>query len=68
MMSQKTLRYSHGPNCVVKQRQEAKCEPKVQNVANYVIEHEVQSKLYGKREERSARREALVAKLTQNAF
>ncbi len=51
MMSQKTLRYSHGPNCVAKKQ-----------------EKQVQRRLYGRREERATRREAMVAKLVQNAF
>jgi hypothetical protein len=33
-----------------------------------MIEREVQRRLYGEREERAPRREALVAKLAQNAF
>ncbi len=65
MMSQKI---SHGPNCVVKKQEQATREPEVQNVANDVIEYEVQLGLYGKREERAARREAMVAKFVQNAF
>ena len=68
MMSQKTLRYSHGPNCVVKKQQQATREPEVQNLTNDMIDREEQRRLYGKREVRSARREALVAKLVQNAF
>jgi hypothetical protein len=68
MMSQNTLRYSHGPNCTVKKQRQATREPEVQNVANDMIEYEVQHGLYGKREERTARREAMVVKLAQNAF
>ncbi len=48
MMSQKTLRYSHCPNCVVKKKQQATREPEVQKVANDMIEYEVQSRLCGK--------------------
>ncbi len=43
-------------------------EPEVQNVTNDMIEYEVQRRLYGEREERAARREAMVAKLVQNVL
>ena len=36
------MRHSHGPNCVVKKQHQATREPEVQNVANDVIEYEVQ--------------------------
>ncbi len=53
---------------MVKKQQQALREPEVQNVGKDMIEHEVQRRLYGEREELSARREALVAKLVQDAF
>ena len=67
MMSQKTLRYSHGPNCVSK-KQKTKTEDNTQSVSDDWVEHEVQRRLYGRREERATRREAMVAKLIQSAF
>ena len=67
MMSQKTLRYSHGPNCVSK-KQKTRTEDNTQSVSDDWVEHEVQRRLYGRREERATRREAMVAKLIQSAF
>ena len=67
MMSQKTLRYSHGPICVSK-KQKTRTEDNTQSVSVEWVEHEVQRRLYGRREERATRREAMVAKLVQNAF
>jgi formylmethanofuran dehydrogenase subunit E len=61
-MSQKTLRYSHGPNCVVRKQQTA------QSATNVIVEQEVRGRQLSRREERAARREAMVAKLVQNAF
>jgi hypothetical protein len=63
LMSHKTLRYSHGPNCVVRKQQQA-----TQSATNAVVEPEVRGRLQSRREERAARREAMVAKLVQNAF
>jgi hypothetical protein len=74
MMSQKTLRYSHGPNCVAKKQKTTApqgvpgTEDNTQSVSDEWVEHEVQRRLYGRREERATRREAMVAKLIQNAF
>ena len=67
MMSQKTLRYSHGPNCVAK-KQKTMTEDNLQSASDDWVEHEVQRRVYGRREERATRREAMVAKLVQNAF
>ena len=67
MMSQKTLRYSHGPNCVAK-KEKPQQEDNTQSVSDDWVEHEVQRRLYGRREERATRREAMVAKLIQSAF
>ena len=67
MMSQKTLRYSHGPNCVAK-KQKTMTEDNLQSASDDWVEHEVQRRLYGGREERATRREAMVAKLVQHAF
>ena len=67
MMSQKTLRYSHGPNCVAK-KDKPQQEDNTQSVSDDWVEHEVQRRLCGRREERATRREAMVAKLIQSAF
>ena len=74
LMSQKTLRYSHGPNCVSKKQKQAVFthtgadQREMQNVTHDMIEHEVQRRVYGRREELAASREAMVAKLVQNTF
>ena len=72
-MSAKTLKYSHGPNCVIqKQKQQMPREEsspnEIQSVTNEWVEHEVQRRLNGRREERATRREAMVANLVKNAF
>ena len=71
-MSAKTLKYSHGPNCVIhKQKQQssdASAPNEIQGVTNQWVEHEVQRRLNGRREERATRRGALVANLVKNAF
>ena len=67
MMSQKTLRYSHGPNCV-STKQKTRTDDNTQIVSDEWVEHEVQRRLYGRRKERATRREAMVGKLVQNAF
>ena len=64
LMSQKTLRYSHGPNCVIKKQQQAA----MQSATNIIVEQDTRSRLQTRREERAARREAMAAKLVQNAF
>ncbi len=38
MMSQKTLRHFHGPNCMVKKRKQAIREREVQNVTDYEVQ------------------------------
>ena len=69
-MSAKTLRYSHGANCSAKQgkQQRAQEEQPAPNVMDDLIEYEVQRGKNRKRAERATRREAMVAKLLQNAF
>ena len=72
-MSAKILRYSHGPNCVIhKQKQQIPSDEsapnEIQSVTNEWVEHEVQRRLNGRREERANRREAVVANLFKNAF
>ena len=68
-MSAKTLRYSHGANCSAKQgkQQRAQEEQPEKNVMDDLIEYEVQRRMNQKRTERATRREAMVAKLLQNA-
>ena len=46
MMSQTTLRYSHGPNCVAK-KQKPQQEDNMQSVSHEWVEHEVQRRLHG---------------------
>ena len=93
MMSQKTLRYSHGPNCVAKKQkneeyanmshtakrlaQEVGGEDganalhaisildSLSQIPDHAIHHLIRTR---SREERATRREAMVAKLVQNAF
>ena len=72
-MSAKTLKYSHGPNCVIqKQKQQMPREEsspnEIESVTNDWVEHEVQRRLNGRRTERATRREAMVANLMKNAF
>ena len=72
-MSVKTLKYSHGPNCVAKKpSQESSVsdhiQSAVQSVTEEMIESEVQRRIDSKRTERGARREAMVNKLMQEAF
>ena len=68
LMSEKTLRYSHGPNCTVKKQRQAAREQEAQSVTKDIVEQEVHNRLRARREERVARREAMVAKLITNAF
>ena len=67
-MSAKTLKYSHGPNCVIHQQKQQipsdeSAPNEIQSVANEWVEHEVQRRLNGRREERATRTGAMVAKL-----
>ena len=93
MMSQKTLRYSHGPNCVAKKQKNEEyanmshtAKQLAQEVGgedgeyashaismleslNRLPDHLVNHMLHThRRAERATRREAVVAKLMQNAF
>ena len=56
LMSEKTLRYSHGPNCTVKKHRQAAREQEMQSVTNDIVEQEVRNRLQARREERVARR------------
>ena len=71
-MFAKTLKYSHGPNCVIhKQKQQSSDESapnEIQSVTNEWVEHEIQRRLNGRQEERATRREVMVANLVKNAF
>ena len=77
-MAAKTLKYSHGPNCVInkqKQSQEDNATQLAEEVgppeeigesrANTLLQHHVQTRA---RAERATRREAMVANLMKNAF
>ena len=79
-MAAKTLKYSHGPNCVInkqKQSQEDNATQLAEEVgpqdsggigesrANGLLQHHVQTRA---RAERATRREAMVANLMKNAF
>jgi len=68
LMSEKTLRYSHGPNCTVKKQRQAARDQEMQSVTNDIVEQEVHKRLRARREERVARKEDMVAKLIKNAF
>ena len=71
-MSAKTLKYSHGPNCLVKKQKqgddEVAREQIDKSVFEEVIEHEVQKRLHNTRACRAVRRQEMVEKLMQNAF
>ena len=68
LMSEKTLRYSHGPNCTVKKQRQAARDQEMQSATNDIVEREVHKRLRARREERLARKEVMVAKLIKNAF
>ena len=64
LMSQKTLRYSHGPNCAAKkQKQSSPREHVDPSVIEEVIENEVQKRLTNSQAQRAARRQEMVEKL-----
>ena len=72
-VSAKTLKYSHGPNCVVKKQKQS--QPTIsredgnQSLGSEVTkEQEYQSRRRNRRMERAARREEMVQKLMKNAF
>ncbi len=78
-MSAKTLKYSHAPNCVVKKKQsieqyeprEAKASalpPVAPAVSEQLIEDLVQQRLTNVRQDRLARKQAMVEKLITGAF
>ena len=81
-MSAKTLKYSHGPNCLVKKQKQGVFTQKVadqrddevareqidKSVFEEVIEHEVQKRLHNTRACRAVHRQEMVEKLMQNAF
>jgi hypothetical protein len=78
-MSAKTLKYSHAPNCVVKKKQsveqyepsDAKASalpPVAPAVSEQLIEDLVQQRLTNVRQERLARKQAMMEKLITGAF
>ncbi len=69
-MSAKTLKYSHGPNCVVAKKQ-AKQEDRndvPRNIPEEIIEQEVKKRMNETRADRIARKQEAVCKLIANAF
>ena len=58
-MSAKTLKYSHGPNCLVKKKEnnEAKTERVQPSVTDEMIEHEIEKRMNNKRVERITKRQ-----------
>ena len=72
-VSAKTLKYSHGPNCVVKKQKQS--QPIISREdgnhslgAEVTKEQECQSRMHHRRMESAARREHMVQKLMKNAF
>ena len=66
-MSAKTLRYSHGPNCLFK-KQADKEEAQMNKVPEEVIEAEVQKRMSCAKAERLNRRQKQIESLVANAF
>ena len=80
-MAAKTLKYSHGPNCVINKQKQSQDDEEYAKVsqevgpldsggrgesgANALLQHHVQTRA---RAERATRREAMVANLMKNAF
>jgi len=67
-MSAKTLKYSHGPNCVVKKKQAAEQPTEAPTISEEVIEDLVQKRLTNVRQERLAKKQAMMEKLVSSAF
>ena len=68
-MSAKTLKYSHAPNCVSKkQKADAEQPAAAPTVSEELLEDLVQKRLTNVRQERLARKEAMMQKLVSNAF
>jgi hypothetical protein len=63
-MSAKTLKYSHGPNCVVAKKQ----SDNTRSIPDEIIEQEVQKRMVQTRADRLARKQEAVSKLVANAF
>jgi hypothetical protein len=63
-MSAKTLKYSHGPNCVIAKRQ----ADSTHSIPDEIIEQEVQKRFVQSRADRLARKQEAVSKLVANAF
>ena len=77
-MAAKTLKYSHGPNCVINKQKQSQDDNAIQvaeevclpeglgeSRANALLQHHMQTRA---RAERATRREAMVANLMKNAF
>ena len=63
-MSAKTLKYSHGPNCVTPKPKES--QPIIER--EVATEELIEKRISNRRAERVTRREAMVQQLMQNAF
>jgi hypothetical protein len=68
-MSAKTLKYSHAPNCVSKKQKADEEQPAAApTVSEELLEDLVQKRLTNVRQERLARKEAMMQKLISGAF
>ena len=68
-MSAKTLRYSHGPNCLFKKQADKEYnQAMMAKVPEEVIEAEVQKRMSCAKAERLSRRQKQIETLVQNAF
>ena len=73
-VSAKTLKYSHGPNCVIKKQKQSQPIRISREEGNHSLGTEVtktqehQSRMQNRRVERATAREAMVHKLMKNAL
>ena len=71
-MSAKTLKYSHAPNCVIKKKQSEEQPAAAPAVSEELIDELVQKRwdnvTNNLREERLARKQAMMEKLISGAF
>jgi hypothetical protein len=67
-MSAKTLKYSHAPNCVSKKKQSDEQPAAAPAISEELIEDLVQKRLTNVRQDRLARKQAMMEKLISGAF
>ena len=71
-MSAKTLKYSHAPNCVIKKKQSDEQPPAAPAVSEQLIEELVQKRwdnvTNNLRQERLAKKQAMIERLVSRAF